>query len=211
MGQLLRAMTYDRDSEDGVEALSIASTPLVWAHLDDGVMGGKSATNLTAQDDKKLIFQGSIDTNACVGWASVRARLPEGGLPEYSESLVVSYQGDGKTYKVLLMDANHDSRGRKQSPLWEANLPTTKAQVETTTLPLDKFIPSFMARQLTPEERSQHTLEPSQLTKIGIMLSSRLSDGSTNPVETYGKGTFGFSLRVDSLKVGAKPEKSPAK
>lgn len=199
MGQILRAMTYDRDTEDGVEALTLNNAPLVWTHLDDGIMGGKSSTRLELiADDHKLHFQGTIDTSASVGWASARARL-EKGLPASTEALSVKAQGDGKTYKVILMDANHDRRDNS-SPLWEINLPTKTGQTETSTLPLKDFKPSFMARQLTPEEQKNHTLNPADLSKIGFMLSSRLSDGSMNPTETYGEGIFGFSLHVESVE-----------
>ena len=192
MGQLLRAMTYDRSTEDATEALSIAGTPLVWVHLDDGVMGGKSITTLSVTDSGSLFFQGTIDSNASVGWTSARARLPS--LAPTTTGLKVTTLGDGKTYKVVVMDANHE---KNTSPLWESNLPTRNGVVETTVLPFQNFTPSYMGR---PANNGQATLDPASLTKIGFMLSSRLSDGSQNPVETYGEGTFRFSLRVDALE-----------
>ena len=69
MGQILRGMMYDRDSEDAVPALAICDTPLTWAPLDDGIMGGKSKTILSTpkNDDKTLHFEGTIDANASVG------------------------------------------------------------------------------------------------------------------------------------------------
>lgn len=201
MGQILRAMTYDHCSEDSVPALEIGGTPLNWYHLDDGIMGGKSQTNLTTST-AGLHFAGKIDTKASVGWASARATLPPEGLPPNTASLKLKVKGDGKTYKILLMDPNHSSRFNK-TPLWEANLPTKTGNVEedvTVVVPLAGFIPSFMARQLSPEEKAKFSMNPSKMTKIGFMLSSRLADGTPNPVDTYGKDVFDFSLFVSSLE-----------
>ena len=74
----------------------------------------------------------------------------------------------------------------------------TKGTLESVTIPLASFIPSFMGSQLNASERAD--LNPASLTKIGFMLSSRLSDGSKNPPKTYGEGTFDFSLTVESVK-----------
>ena len=193
-------MTYDHDTEDSVPALEIGGTPLLWYHLDDGVMGGKSVTNLSsANEGKALHMKGTIDTGSSVGWASARASLPEGLAPNTS-SIQVQVTGDGKTYKMLLCDHNHDSRMNK-TPLWEADLPTKAGVCETKTISLASFIPSFMGSQLDASERAKYPMNPASLTKIGFMLSSRLSDGSVNPPETFGTGTtFNFSLLVHSLK-----------
>jgi hypothetical protein len=199
MGQLLRAMAYDRDTEDSVPALEIRGTPLLWYHLDDGVMGGKSITNLSVKDDKALHMKGTIDTSS-VGWASARASLPPEGLAPNTCSIQVQVTGDGKTYKMLLHDNNHESRLNK-TPLWEADIPTRPGICETKTLPLSSFIPSFMGSQLDASERAKYPMNPASLTKIGFMLSMRLSDGSVNPPETYGtEKTFDFSMLVHSLK-----------
>lgn len=198
MGQILRAVMYDHCTEDSVPALEIGGTPLNWYHLDDGVMGGKSQTTLTTSA-ASLHFAGTINTNASVGWASARATLPPEGLPSSTTSLKLNVRGDGKTYKILLMDPNHESRLNK-TPLWEANLPTKAGITEELSVPLTSFIPSFMAKQLSLEEKAKYQMNPSQMTKIGFMLSSKLADGSSNPIETYGKGVFDFFLFVKSLE-----------
>jgi hypothetical protein len=126
------------------------------------------------------------------------------GLPPNTASLRLKIKGDGKTYKILLMDPNHSSRFNK-TPLWEANLATKNGnnnveEDDTVVVPLADFIPSFMARQLSPEEKAKFSMNPSKMTEIGFMLSSRLADGTPNPVETFGKDVFDFSLFVSSLE-----------
>ena len=201
MGQILRSMMYDRNSKDAVPALAMGGTPLTWAPLDDGVMGGKSKTSLAANnksDDNTLQFEGTIDTKASVGWASVRASLPPGGLLETTKALRVTVVGDGKTYKVVLMDSDHE-KSKDASPIWEADLPTTASVKETKTLPLQVFTPSYMARQLSAVEKEKYPFDPTKVTKIGFMLSSWLSNGTPNPTETYGQGVFKFSLQVQDI------------
>jgi len=211
MGQkIFRAIAYDRSTEDGVEALHLDGLPLVWTHLDDGLMGGKSQTDLERKGNNGLHFQGTIDSNDEFGWSSARARLDR-GLPETTTALSVRFQGDGKTYKVIAMDANHENNKQK-SPLWEIDLPTKVSETaETKLLPLQDFTPSFMARQLSADELKKYGphLKPAEITKIGFMLSSRHSDGSLNPKETYGTGTFPFSLQVESIEavLGGEPAK----
>lgn len=209
MGQVLRAMTYDRSTEDSIQALEWNGTPLLWSHLDDGIMGGKSETDLAVDDDSSLHFQGTIDTHASVGWASARASLPQ--VAPNTTALQLNVCGDGKTYKVLLHDDNHESGGSNKTPLWEADL-STNGEWQQVTIPLISFIPSFMGTPLNASEKAKHLpLNPSSLTRIGFMLSSRLSDGTINPVETYGKGTFHFSLLVKSISAvtNVKPEQAP--
>ena len=169
-------------------------------------MGGKSITTLSSDDSNKtLLIQGTIDTRVSVGWASARASLPE-GLPADTTAIRVQVKGDGKTYKVLLHDNNHESVFNK-TPLWEADLATKVGSTESATLPLSTFIPSIMGTQLAEAEKSKYTLNPASLTKIGFMLSSRLSNGNTNPAKTYGEGTFDFSLLVESLKAVVEEER----
>lgn len=204
-------MTYDRSTEDAVPALQLNGTPLSWFHLDDGVMGGQSTTRLSPENGA-LHFSGMIDANASVGWASTRASLPE-GLPANTNAIQVNVCGDGKTYKVLLYDNNHESHIHK-TPLWEANLATKAASdassYETIVIPITSFIPSFMGAQLSAAEKIKYgpTLNPANMTKIGFMLSSRLADGTKNPVDTYGQGKthFDFSLLVKSVNAVAEQE-----
>jgi hypothetical protein len=53
-------MTFNRNAQPGVKALIIGSTPLVWTGLTDVEMGGKSTTVLRAENEKSLIFEGTV-------------------------------------------------------------------------------------------------------------------------------------------------------
>ena len=201
MGQVLTAINYaTTGTSDAIPALNMHGTLFLWTPLDDGVMGGNSRSSLSKDEDEKTLkFHGTIDQSASVGWASVRASLPPGTFTDTTNALRISFCGDGKTYKLLLMDANHE-RKLGQSPLWETDLPTTASVKETRDIPLQKFTPSYMAKQLTDSQTKRHPFHPSQMTKIGFMLSSRLSDGSKNTTYKDEGRTFAFQLDVESLE-----------
>lgn len=226
-------------NQDGsIEALTLADKPLRWTRLDDTVMGGSSHTHLIDANDKhrksdggnkvqkqaqqdtadsrktrkhpkKLHFEGTINKTASVGFASVRAKLPEPLVPENKrmpQALAITARGDGLTYKVLLMDNRHNpwNSSSVNSPLWEADLPTrtgTKSRLgsqHTWTLPLAEFVPTYMGQ---PANEDKLKLKPSEITRIGFMLSSRLSNGSLNRTYDTQPDVFDFCLEVHDIKV----------
>jgi len=121
--------------------LEFLGSKLKWHRLDDGVMGGKSATihksilkasgmgSSDIKDDiQSLHFTGTINTDGG-GFASVRSPLPTSGLPKNMKGFRVKFRGDGKTYKMLLSDGNRSTGGPfSQTPSWQIDLPTKKLE-----------------------------------------------------------------------------------
>mmetsp|Transcript_48514 Transcript_48514/g.48877 ORF Transcript_48514/g.48877 Transcript_48514/m.48877 type:complete len:219 (-) Transcript_48514:456-1112(-) len=205
MGQAMRMMKYDRAGNiaNSIDALSFDGYPLNWHRLDDGVMGGKSETlqdllmTPTSEGESMLRFSGTINTEGG-GFASIRAPLSETGLTKETTALRIKYRGDGRTYKVLLSNGNQSTGGPwSKNPSWQIDLPTSSNGVTSTSLPLSKFLPSFGARAAS--DTDNFTLIPSEMHEIGLMLSLKLSDGSDNPVSTFGEGIFDFCLDIDSV------------
>ena len=136
------------------------------------------------------------------GFASIRSPIER--LPAEMTGLRIKFRGDGRTYKVLLSDGK-SSGPRGGSPSWQVDLPTKKLDAmeksQVADLPLSSFLPSFGGRpSLSPEGHSKYGINANQIRQIGLMLSLKLSDGSPNPPETFGKGEFGFSLFVESIE-----------
>jgi len=204
MGQAMRMARYDRAANEAnsIQALNFLNQNLSWHRLDDGVMGGMSET-IHASSQGTLNFRGTINTQGG-GFTSIRAPLPS-GISEEVEAIRIRYRGDGKTYKVLLSDGNKSTGGPfSRSPTWQADLPTekrqgTESECEEKTIPLDSFLPTFGPRTPSPEETKQLKLDPKDINLIGFMLSLKLSDGSSNPPETFGTGIFDFALDVESI------------
>jgi len=209
MGQAMRMAKYDRASNEAnaVPVLDFLNQKLKWHRLDDGVMGGRSETFHKSVENSAtavLRFSGIINTDGG-GFCSLRAPL-DSSLPENTKSIKMKCRGDGKTYKFILSDGKSSSGGPfATTPIWQADIPTEKrsddSSFEEIDLPLDKFLPSFGAKSVPKEELSKYTLNPSDIHLIGVMLSLKLSDGTPNPVETFGSGTFEFQLDINSISI----------
>jgi hypothetical protein len=200
MGQAVRIMKYDRatNERNAIGALHFLEQALSWHRLDDGVMGGQSATSHSYLEDGALHFSGSINTSGG-GFCSIRAPLTE-GLPPNTEAISLRLQGDGKTYKLTLTDGSKSMR----NPSWQADIPTkADGKEETIAIPLASLKPSWGGgpmSQPTADERAKVEFKAETMRQIGVMLSLNLSDGSPNPVETFGEGIFDFSLRIKSIQ-----------
>lgn len=169
-----------------------------WFRLDDGVMGGLSDTQ-HVDVDGHLCFAGKIDTNGG-GFASVRSNFEAGQVS--GEWIRLRYKGDGKTYKVLLSNGSMATPW-SASPSWQHDLPTVQGEEAEAVLQYINFTPSFGGK---PSKNTDGlALVPGEMGQVGIMLSLYLSDGSSNPEETFGAaGTaFDFQLDILSLETGS--------
>lgn len=202
---------------------------LQWYRLDDGVMGGQSQTQHERINDTDnsikdgvLHFTGTINTNGG-GFASIRTKLPTPARNALASSnpmgIRIRFRGDGKTYKVLLKGPGGGGPFSR-TPSWQADI-TTKPLVasdgtsqsttntddafwQECTIPLASLLPTFggsAASRPNADEQAQYRLDAASLDELGFMLSLKLSDGSPNPVETFGEGIFPFSLWIQSIEL----------
>lgn len=167
-----------------------------WHRLDDGVMGGQSETlHSSSSDVSELHFTGQINTEGG-GFCSIRSPIP-GGLPEGTVAVRVCYVGDGKTYKVLFSDGNKSTFGpSRRSPSWQTDLPTKDGVEDNAVIRLDSLTPSLQGGPISTDSK----INPVEVKEMGFMLSLKLSNGESNPVETFGSGIFPFSLRIRSIE-----------
>lgn len=206
MGQAVRSLKYDRAANEAaaIPALQWAGVPIKWHRLDDGVMGGRSETVHEAKDGP-LHFSGTINTSGG-GFASIRAPIQH--IPTGSDAIRLVFRGDGKTYKLLLSDGNPSTGSPfAKTPSWQVDIPTedrmNSAEWQEISISFSKLLPAFGGRaedRPSAEEHAGYKFHPAEMRQIGLMLSLRLSDGSPNPVETFGSGIFPFSLYVKSIE-----------
>ena len=221
MGQVIRIMKYDRaeNERNAIEGLKLigSSSPLHWFRLDDGVMGGQSETNHQYLSSEGVLkFEGTINTNGG-GFCSIRGKASSSSsssssssqhevgvvptktlLPPETSAIRICVQGDGKTYKLLLSDGNKSMFGPgKRSPSWQADIPTTVDKETVLEIPLTSFQPSFGPSKVSDPV---DPLDAGTVQEIGFMLSLKLSDGSPNPVATFGEGIFPFCLQIKSIE-----------
>lgn len=203
MGQAVRVMRYDRAGNEAaaIAALDLLGENLKWFRLDDGVMGGQSETT-HSNDSGGLHFKGTINTDGG-GFCSIRARLPHCFEPGVT-GFRLKFIGDGKTYKFTLSDGNSSTGGPlSRTPSWQVDLPTRAGTEQTEVLYLSEMKPSFGGRassRPSDEVMATYNLDVASINEIGLMLSLKLSDGSSNPKDTFGEGIFPFSLRILSVE-----------
>jgi len=201
--------------------MQMADIPLQWFRLDDGVMGGKSETNHAVDAATGILhFTGTINTDGG-GFASIRSKIPEGSLSQY-EGIKLRLRGDGKTYKFFMTDGT-GAGPFASKPSWQCDVPTvsmktspkassgdtskdnstTGTEWQEVVIPFHNLLPSFAGggqRAPTDEIKKKHTFDAGEMREMGLMLSLKLSDGSSNPKETFGEGLFPFSLLVQSIE-----------
>merc|ERR1740124_752576 len=164
---------------------------LKFFHINDGVMGGKSSSELNVTSSGYLIFSGTIITKGG-GFASCRTlgddqSLGFGGGEGLSLEqlvLVVKAKGDGQLYKVTLHTADSWSMG---IPVWSYDFLTSSVE-ETYTLPLSNFIASIQGRPV-----KNAVLDVSKITGIGFSLSLYTADGEPNP--NFRDGPFQLDVK----------------
>lgn len=166
----------------------------LWGSLDDGVMGGVSASQVQWQHG--LRFGGQVSTANNGGFASVRTRNlePPLNLGQW-QGTVLYAQGDGQRYKWILRD----------SPGWDSlaycrSFDTEADHAVAVRTPFLDMVATRRARTV-PESTP---LNPAQLYSMQLMLSKFEYDGGLNPAFQAGA----FELTVQRLAVyrqGPKP------
>lgn len=198
MGQAMRMMKYDMAGNivnASSTPLSIAGAKLVFHKLDDGVMGGKSWTNMDAINTiNGVLFSGTINTDGG-GFTSIRSPL-ENSIPSDAKGIKIKYKGDKKTYKVLLSVGNGAGGPFAKHPSWQADL-TSNGEVEEKILEFSSFKPSFGGRGTQRHEMDSFVFNPSEMTQLGLMLSLKLSNGEANT--KFGEGIFDFHLEIHEI------------
>jgi hypothetical protein len=194
LAPLLGAMaTYQEATLVNFEQ-SAPAVKALWGSLDDGVMGGVSASQVQWQHG--LRFTGQVSTANNGGFASVRTRNlePPINLGRW-QGTVLYAQGDGQRYKWILRD----------SPGWDSlaycrSFDTEADHAIAIRTPFLDMVATRRARTV-PESTP---LNPAQLYSMQLMLSKFEYDGELNPAFQAGA----FDLGVQRLAVyrqGPKP------
>lgn len=159
----------------------------IWGILDDVVMGGASASNISLIDTG-AVFAGNVSTANSGGFVSVRSRnfSQAMNLTGY-EGIELRVKGDGKRYKFIIRgESRWDGIGYCYSFDTVANI------WQTVRIPFQKLIPVFRAKTLPdmPVFNSQ------AVYSCQLMLSKFEYDGELNPRFSAGA----FRLDVEYIK-----------
>ena len=106
-----------------------------WSPVDDGVMGGLSASRFVFLDTGSCAFEGRVSLENNGGFCSVQRR--EGALELTGASaLLLTSSGDGKDYKLRLR-----ARGKPDGVFYQARFSTEAATWHTQHFTSQAFTP----------------------------------------------------------------------
>lgn len=138
-----------------------------WSVVNDGVMGGRSSAEATA-DDSVLAIDGEIVTDGG-GFSSIRLALAE-PLGDDVSRLVVRLRTDGRAYELTVSDAapDRDRRVSHQAPILAAG----SGDWEVVEVMFGDLEASIFGRPVDVDP-----FEPGAAVEVGIILA----DGSDGP------------------------------
>lgn len=169
-------VAMDNPSDRKVTDFSKPDAASKWYAVNDGVMGGRSDGRFRLNGNQ-LEFFGNLSLANNGGFASIRSRNLRWSL-QSGNSIVAMVKGDGRTYTLNLYPA-----GQRTAFSYRAEFKTIAGQWVEVRIPLSKFVATSFGR-IVPGA----TLNPSQVSSVGILLGDK-KPGS-------------FKLEVDSFSVG---------
>ena len=164
--------------------------PLQLFRINDGVMGGRSSSQLAVGASGDVVFTGTINTNGG-GFASFRTLGDDSplGLAPHCAALIVDATGDGQKYKFSLHTGDSWDMA---SPSWGHDF-VAGARTQHI-LPLRAFSPTRRGNPLV----AAPPLDPTAVTGLGFGLSLYSADGQPN--EQFGDGPFRLTIhRVEMV------------
>jgi monofunctional biosynthetic peptidoglycan transglycosylase len=142
---------------------TLAAAVLQWQVIDDGVMGGLSASRVEATEAGTLVFHGRVSLENNGGFASIRSGPARHDLGA-ANGIVLRVRGDGKRYKLnLRTDAAFDG------VQYQAAFDTRAGEWLEVRLPFDTFQARFRGRRL----QGVPPLDPSRIVTFGFLISDR--------------------------------------
>ena len=164
---LPKAMSGSSPAPEQVERVIVDFTgehPQRWAIVNDGVMGGRSNSNIEETDQRTAVFSGFLSLENNGGFASTRAALGSKVLEGF-DGVVLRVRGDGRTYQLRFrMD------GRFDGVAYQAEFTTESGEWTEVDLPFEAFQPSF--RGFVP--RRVPGLDPPRIRQMGILIGDKI-------------------------------------
>jgi len=131
--------------------------------VNDGVMGGRSSSELNVSDDVAR-YQGTVSLENNGGFASVRVIWPFdfNDFTDEPTLAVLKVKGDGQTYQFRL----RTSQGF-DGAAYSYSFNTILDQVQTIYIPISDFVPTFRGRTL----RNMPILKFSDVQQMGVLVA----------------------------------------
>ncbi len=122
-----------------------------WRIVNDGVMGGRSASKFVLNIEGHAVFSGTVSLENNGGFASVRYRFKKINVTMFKK-MVIKLKGDGKAYQFRIKD----DLGYRYSYIGVFG---TSGNWEEIEIPLNTMYPAFRGRKLEKSNFSESTIE----------------------------------------------------
>ncbi|MFW5791676.1 MAG: CIA30 family protein, partial [Desulfohalobiaceae bacterium] len=132
-----------------------------WRVVNDGVMGGRSRSEITLTDQGTALFQGTVSLENSGGFASAFSDIQPPPLEDQA-GLAVRVRGDGKTYQLRVRT---DERPDRVS--YSHSFSTRAGAWVTVRAEWSEFVPVFRGR-IVPDAPK---LAPSRIRRVGFLIS----------------------------------------
>ena len=149
-----------------------------WSAIDDAVMGGVSRSRLRHDPAGYAVFDGVVAMEHGGGFASVRSRPLDLGVPG-ALGCLLDVRGDGKRFKLnLRTDDAFDGVN------YQAGFEAPAGTWTQIRLPLSDFRPTFRGGSVP----GAPPLDPGRVRQFGLMIADRQA------------GSFALALRSISME-----------
>jgi monofunctional biosynthetic peptidoglycan transglycosylase len=135
-----------------------------WTIVNDGVMGGRSRSDVELTEDNTAMFSGFLSLENNGGFASVRGRFSTLDLSAYG-GVTLRVRGDGRTYQLRFrMSGSFDGVAHG------AEFETTAGEWTEVRIPFTRFQPTW--RGYRP--RGAGPLDPSRIQQITFLIGDKI-------------------------------------
>ena len=137
-----------------------------WRIVNDGVMGGRSQSEITRSDSSTAIFKGTVSLANNGGFASTRT-IPRSYELDGHGGVLFRVKGDGKKYQFRLR-----TDGRFDGISYRYEFATEADAWMTAAVPFKDFVPTFRGRILEDVE----PIDPKNIQQIGFLIANKKAE-----------------------------------
>jgi len=145
-----------------------------WRIVNDGVMGGKSTSSITVDENGRGLFSGDVSLENNGGFASVRYESGLEDIRRYN-SLKLKIKGDGKTYQLRVKGSKGDYHQYSYSV-------ETTGEWQTISVHFDKLQPIFRGKLLDIP-----VFDGKEMHEVGFLIANGVAES--------------FALRIDEISL----------
>ena len=135
-----------------------------WTIVNDGVMGGRSSSDVELTADNTALFSGFLSLENNGGFASVRGRFPTMNLAGY-EGVTLRVRGDGRKYQLRFR-----MNGSFNGVAYGSEFETKAGEWTEVSIPFNRFQPTV--RGYRP--RGAGPLDPSRIQQITFLIGDKI-------------------------------------